>query len=188
MSLSMPTLHFVLVVAQVYLFDLCQRIIGTSHNENLSKWLSWYNFVSSCIQVRNHETLVLRARIPCRTISRSISLLGRLVLAFMMIISIDPTRSTLVEDFVDIMDATRSVEFHKKRRRVTKASLTKLSTKLTELETNDTNADTLALKLKTLDTEFKTHQLAVIDLTDDDDSLAAEQQELDDHDDLGIIL
>ena len=77
-----------------------------------------------------------------------------------MIISIDPTRSTLVEDFVDIMDATRSVEFHKKRRRVTKASLTKLSTKLTELETNDTNADTLraaqglALKLKTLDTEF----------------------------------
>jgi len=47
-------LAFCNVVAQVYLLDFCQRIIRTSHIENLSKWLSWYNFVSSCIQVRNH--------------------------------------------------------------------------------------------------------------------------------------
>ena len=34
-------------------------IIRTSHNENLSKWLSWYNFVSSCIQVfRNHGNTI----------------------------------------------------------------------------------------------------------------------------------
>ena len=73
--------------------------------------------------------------------------------------------------------------------RVTKASLTKLSTKLTELETDTKNTDALraaqglASKLKTFDTELKTHQLAIIDLTDDDDSLAVEQQELDDHND-----
>ena len=84
----------------------------------------------------------------------------------------------------------RGVDFHKKRRRMIKASLTKLSTKLTELETDTTNPDALraaqglASKLKTFDAEFKSHQLAVIDLTDDDDDgLAAEQQELDDHDD-----
>jgi len=87
------------------------------------------------------------------------------------------------------MTNVRGVDFHKKRRRVTKASLTKLSTKFTELETDTMNPDTLraaqalASKLKTFDTEFKTHQLAIIDLTDDDDSLAVEQQELDDHDD-----
>jgi len=72
---------------------------------------------------------------------------------------------------------------------VTKASLTKPSTKLTKLETDTTNPDALhaaqglASKLKTFDTKFKTHQLAVIDLTNNDDGLAAEQQELDDHDD-----
>lgn len=80
------------------------------------------------------------------------------------------------------------VDFHKKRRRVTKASLTKLSTKLTELESDTANPDALraaqglASKLKTLDAEFKTHQLAIIDLTNDDEGLDAEQQELDDHD------
>ena len=69
------------------------------------------------------------------------------------------------------MTDVRGVDFHKKRRRVTKASLTKLSTKLTELETDTTNPDALraaqalASKLKTFDTEFKTHQLAIIDLT-----------------------
>jgi len=79
--------------------------------------------------------------------------------------------------------------FHKKKGRVIKASLMKLSTKLTELESDTTNPDALheaqglASKLKTFDTKFKTHQLAIIDLTDDDDGLAVEQQELDDHND-----
>ena len=62
----------------------------------------------------------------------------------------------------------------------------KLSTKLTELEADATNPDALhAVQglLKTLDTTFKTHQLAIIDLTNDDDGLSAEQQELDDHND-----
>ena len=87
------------------------------------------------------------------------------------------------------MTDARDINFHKKRRRVTKASLTKLSTKLTELEADTTNPDALrvaqglASKLKILDAEFKSHQLSIIDLTDDDTDLAAEQQELDDHDD-----
>ena len=87
------------------------------------------------------------------------------------------------------MMEARDVDFHKKQTRVTKASLTKLSTRITELEADTTNLDVLcaaqglALKLKALDTEFKSHQLAVIDLTDDDEALTTKQQELDDHDD-----
>ena len=90
--------------------------------------------------------------------------------------------------YSNMTDAT-NVNFHKKRRRVTKASLTKLSSKLTELEADTTNPDALraaqglASKLKTLDAESKTHQLAIIDPTNDDDGLTTEQQELDDHDD-----
>ena len=37
-------------------------------------------------------------------------------------------------------------------------------------------------RAKILNTEFKSHQLSIIDFTDDDDALTAEQQELDDHD------
>ena len=87
------------------------------------------------------------------------------------------------------MTDVRDIDFYKKRRRVTKASLTKLSTKITELEADTTSPDALraaqglASKLKTLDTEFKSHQLSIIDLTDGDTGLTAEQQELDDHDD-----
>lgn len=81
------------------------------------------------------------------------------------------------------------IDFHKKRRRVTRASLTKLSTKLTELEANTTDPDALRIgqslvsRLKTLGTEFKTHQLAIIDHTNDKEGLVVEQQALDDYDD-----
>ena len=44
-------------------------------------------------------------------------------------------------------------------------------------------AQGLASKLKALDTEFKSHQLAIINLTNGDEALTAEQEELDDHDD-----
>ena len=86
------------------------------------------------------------------------------------------------------MTEARDVDFHKKRRRVTKASLTKLSTRITELEADTANPDALcvaqglASKLKALDTEFKSHQVAIINLNDGDEALTAEQQELDDHD------
>ena len=79
--------------------------------------------------------------------------------------------------------------YHKKRRAVVKASLTKLRTKLTDLE-GDTSyptvlesAKNLADKLKTLQQEFRAHQLSIIDQTNDEDPLAEEQQTLDDTDD-----
>lgn len=82
------------------------------------------------------------------------------------------------------------MNFHKKRRGVVRTSLTKLSTKLTELEANSRdptileNARSLAEKLRTLQQEFKTHQLAIIDHTDEEEGLEEEQRSLDDNDDL----
>lgn len=79
--------------------------------------------------------------------------------------------------------------FHKKRRTVVRSSLTKLGTKLTELEADTTvptlkeNAKDLADKLKTLQLDFKDHQLAIIDQTDGEEVLADEQQALDDNGD-----
>ena len=75
--------------------------------------------------------------------------------------------------------------FHKKRRSVVKASLTKLSTKLTELEADTTNptlleaAKNLADKLKSLQQDFKNHQLSIIDRTEEEEALAEEQLALD---------
>ena len=84
---------------------------------------------------------------------------------------------------------TDQLNFHKKRRRVTRSSLTKLATKLTGLESATEDPDTLrnalglTTKLKALDAEFRTHHLSIIDLTEDEETLTEEQQALDDHDD-----
>lgn len=75
--------------------------------------------------------------------------------------------------------------FHKKRRGIVKASLTKLRTKLTDLEGDTTiptlmeSARNLADKLDTLQQDFKTHQLTIMDRTNEEDALADEQQVLD---------
>ena len=80
--------------------------------------------------------------------------------------------------------------FRKKKRAVTRASITMLSTKLTDLEAGTPNPDNLriaqglASKLKTLAAEFKTHHLAIIHLTDEEEALLEKQQALDDHDDI----
>ena len=78
---------------------------------------------------------------------------------------------------------------HKKRRGIARASLTKLNTKLTELETSPGNPDSLSIaqglatRLKTLGTEFRTHHLSIVDLINDA-ALDTEQGILDDHDDI----
>ena len=71
-----------------------------------------------------------------------------------------------------------------------RASLTKLSTSLADLESTEEvtptlldNVKSLADKLKTLKQDFKNHQLAIIDRTDEEEELAEEQQALDDNDD-----
>ena len=85
---------------------------------------------------------------------------------------------------------SENLNFHKKRRGVTRSSLTKLSTKVTELEASRSSPDALfnaqnaASKLNTLDTEFRDHQLKIIDLTTSEQALAEEQQALDHHDDI----
>ena len=84
---------------------------------------------------------------------------------------------------------TEALAFHKKRRRVVKSFLSKLGTKLTDLEADTTiptlleSSRNLAAKLKTLQQEFKEHQLAIINRTDAEDILAEEQQSLDDNED-----
>lgn len=80
--------------------------------------------------------------------------------------------------------------FHKKRRAVVRASLTKLETKLADFELNLEsptllpNTQSLSNKLNTLKKDFKEHQLAIIDRTDSEEGLAEEQQALDDADDI----
>ncbi len=59
---------------------------------------------------------------------------------------------------------------------------TRVGTKLTELEANKDNPDSLRVAQSRLDGEFRIHHLAIVDLTDDDEVLAEEQQALDYHD------
>ena len=85
----------------------------------------------------------------------------------------------------------------RKRRGVVKASLTRLRSRLGELEAiadqpgTPEAAKQLLSKLEALDTEFKAHHLSIVDLTEED-SLDAEQVTLDRHDDeaadLGLCL
>ena len=78
---------------------------------------------------------------------------------------------------------------YKKRRGVVRASITHLSTHLNELEsrTGDPNVPDLAkqtmMKIESLDSEFKTLHYAVVDETEDEESLLAEQDLLDSHND-----
>jgi len=70
-----------------------------------------------------------------------------------------------------------------------KASITRLQTRLAGLEsaadqpTTLEAAKQLLAKLETLDVEFNSHHLAIVDYTDGEDLLAAEQDVLDSHDD-----
>ena len=76
-----------------------------------------------------------------------------------------------------------------KRRGVVKASITRLETRLSAMESTpdeDTvdNARQLLAKLRTSDSDFKEFHMSMIDLIDDEDDVLAEQTVLDNHDDL----
>ena len=77
----------------------------------------------------------------------------------------------------------------RKKRGVTRASVTKMGNRLRELEADPSapnvveQAQRHIAKLQTLAAEFKIHQHAVIDLVDGEDALAAEQEILDNFDD-----
>ena len=83
----------------------------------------------------------------------------------------------------------RAISNQRKRRGVVRASITRLGTRLKELEdkveepTTHDLAKRLAAKLETLDAEFKAHHFSLIDLIDDEGTLGKEQETLDQHDD-----
>ena len=77
----------------------------------------------------------------------------------------------------------------RKRRGVVRASITRLATRLKDLETKVDQPTTLDLahrmsqKLDSLDSEFKVHHYALVDIIDDNDLSSKEQETLDEHDD-----
>ena len=81
----------------------------------------------------------------------------------------------------------RALSTQRKRRGVVKASITRLGSRLKELEskveepTTHDHAQRLATRLETLDAEFKTHYFSLIDLIDDDETLEKEQEVLPAH-------
>ena len=78
----------------------------------------------------------------------------------------------------------------KKRRGVARALLTRLVNRIKELEGSDMEPSTLecaqclSQKLTDLDAEFRTHHHMLIDIIDDEETFAKEQEMLDAHDDL----
>ena len=82
----------------------------------------------------------------------------------------------------------------RRRRGVAKASITRIESRLTDLEGDPDrpnvrdSARQMLAKLKEHDADFKTIHLTLIDLTDDDEILITEQSTLDEHDDLVAAL
>ena len=86
-------------------------------------------------------------------------------------------------------DDERALSIARKRRGVIRASITRLDTRLTELEGKDTltmanesSAQNILQKLSSLDADFRSHHLAVVDLIAED-AIEGEQVDLDRHDD-----
>jgi len=86
-------------------------------------------------------------------------------------------------------DRTQSLTSSRRRRGVIRGSITRLGTRLNELERNPDDpatfdhAQRLSSKLNSLDAEFKVQHYSVIDLVDNEDELADEQDIIDRHDD-----
>ena len=82
-----------------------------------------------------------------------------------------------------------TISTHEKRRGVVQASINRLEVRLTTLEGATDRPTTLGAakqllsKLETLDAEYKTHHLAIVDLTDENGQ-EDQQRHLDEHDDL----
>ena len=91
-------------------------------------------------------------------------------------------------------DRERALTSSRRRGGVVRASVTKLGTKLTELEgkTEDpstlSHAQHLSSRLDSLDSEFKTHHYSVVDLIVNDDELESEQNIIYQHDDTSAEL
>ena len=89
-----------------------------------------------------------------------------------------------------IQSTTRnSAQRCKRRRGSAKASITKLTSKLIELEGQErdqsvsNHAQQLLKRLESLDTGFKTHHFAILNALEDEEEVEAAQEEIDKHDD-----
>ena len=77
----------------------------------------------------------------------------------------------------------------KRRRGAIKASITKLATKVAELEDKEpnptivTHAQQLSKRLENLDSDYKTRHFAILDVIEDEGQLTTGQETLDQHDD-----
>ena len=83
----------------------------------------------------------------------------------------------------------RAISSNKKKRGVVRASVTRLHTRVGELEGSSDNPDIvdqarcLTARLQTLAQEFKVHHYTLIDLIEDEGDLVKEQDALDNFDD-----
>lgn len=78
---------------------------------------------------------------------------------------------------------TRSLSTSQKRKGIVRASLTRLRTRLSELESTPDTQQRLMTKLEALDKDFKVHHFTIVDLTEEEEALKGEQEALDGHDD-----
>ena len=82
----------------------------------------------------------------------------------------------------------------RRRRGVAKGSITRIETRLHQLESESDQPNTrdvarqMLAKLKEHDADFKKNHLSLIDLIDDEETLTSEQATLDEHDDLVAAL
>jgi len=90
-------------------------------------------------------------------------------------------------------DLDKQLKSARKKRGQAKASITRLSKNITDLVGEEADAKTLGLarqaakRLRALDAEYRQHHTSLIDLIDDEEALAKEQEDLDTHDD-GVSL
>ena len=82
-------------------------------------------------------------------------------------------------------DAARALSNCKKKRGVVKASITRLASRVDDVEhsSNVEDARRLTARLDSLVAEFKVHHYSIIDLLDKEDELEVQQEILDQHDD-----
>ena len=87
-------------------------------------------------------------------------------------------------------DTAKAISSAKKKRGVAKASITRLSNRLTDVEARADNpnaalqAQQMLKNLEAIHSDFRTHHLTLIGLLEDEDTLVTEQATLDLHDDI----
>ena len=94
----------------------------------------------------------------------------------------DPLSCYLQDDM-----SARDISTARKRRGIARGSVTRLTNRLKDLESRPSDPSTLTLaqqmlkNVEMLNSDFKTHYLALIDLLEEEEALQKEQEILDEH-------